>query len=71
MIYFTKYANKKFDILNQYKVFITKEEVEEAAKLPDNSIKKGRYLFAQKDGLKVVLKKENGMDKVITFYPVK
>lgn len=71
MIYFTKYANKKFDILNKHKVFITKEEIEEVAKLPDKSTKKGKYLFIQKGGIKVVLKKEDGMNKVITFYPVK
>lgn len=71
MLYFTKYATKKFDILNQYKVFITKEEVEEAAKAPDKTEKKDKYLFVEKDGLKVVIKKEDNINKIITFYPVK
>ncbi len=71
MLYFTKYAGKKFDILNQHKIFITKEEVEEATKLPDATEKKGKYLHCRKENLKVIIKKENGMNKIITFYPVK
>jgi hypothetical protein len=29
MTYYTKYAEQKFDILNKYKIFIRKEEIEE------------------------------------------
>ncbi len=68
---FTKYAEQKFDILNKYKVFITKEQVEDTLKLPDKSEKKGEYYFAEKEGVRVVYKKESGLNKIITFYPVK
>ncbi|MFH1326114.1 MAG: hypothetical protein ABIH48_01445 [Candidatus Falkowbacteria bacterium] len=71
MLYFTKYASKKFEILNQHKVFITKEQVEDAINLPAKSSKKGKYLLAEKEGIKVILKKENNINKVITFYPTK
>jgi len=71
MIYFTKYANKKFEILNNYKVFITKETVEEAIKSPDKSLKKGKYIFILKDRLKIIIKTEGDINKVITFFPVK
>ena len=42
MIYFTKYANDKFDILNKYKVYFTKEQIEDTVKLPDKISKKGK-----------------------------
>ena len=71
MIYFTNYAQKKFDILNKYKVFITKEQVEEAIKIPEQAVKKGSYLFSTKDNICVVIKKEDDVNKIITFYPVK
>ena len=71
MIYFTKYAEKKFDILNKHKVYFTREQVEDAVQLPDKLEKKGKYLSARKDEMKVVYKKDNGVVKVITFYPVK
>ncbi|MBU1350221.1 hypothetical protein KJ978_00400, partial [Patescibacteria group bacterium] len=66
-----KYAEKKFDILNKHKVYFTREQIEDAIKLPDKTGKKGQYLFAQKERVKVVYKKENGIVRVITFYPVK
>jgi hypothetical protein len=71
MLYYTKYAEQKFDILNKHKVFFTKEQVEDAVKLPDKVEKKGKYLGARKDGIKVVYLKDNGIIKIITFYPVK
>lgn len=71
MIYFTKYAEQKFDILNKHKVYFTREQIEDTVKLPDKVEKKGKYLGARKDGVKVVYKKENGVMKVVTFYPVK
>lgn len=70
-IYFTKYANDKFDLLNKYKVFITKERVEETLRLPDSIGKKGKYLIYQKEGTAVLVKKEGVINKVITFYPKK
>ncbi len=71
MIYFTKYAEKKFDILNKHKVYFTREQVEDAVKLPDKLEKKGKYLAARKDGVKVVYIIENEIIKIITFFPVK
>ena len=71
MIYFTKYAERKFDTLNKYKVYFTREQVEDAITKPDKITKKGDYLAARKDNCKVVYKKEAGVKKVMTFYPVK
>lgn len=71
MIHFTKYAENKFEILNKYKVYFTKEQIEDCLKLPDKTYKKGKYLAARKENIKVVYRKEDGMVKVVTFYPVK
>ncbi len=71
MLYFTKYAEQKFDILNKYKVFFTKEQVEDAVANPQKSFKKKKCLAAQKDGIKVIFKKEDDIIKIITFYPTK
>lgn len=71
MLYFTKYAEQKFDILNKHKVFITKEQVEDAIRVPDKITKKQKYYYYQKESIKVVCRKENDLIKVITFYPVK
>lgn len=71
MLYYTKYSEQKFYILNKHKVFITKEQVEDALKLSNKIEKKGDYYFAEKSGVRVVYKKENELNKVITFYPIK
>lgn len=71
MIYFTKYSNEKFDILNKHKVYFRKEEIEEILSSPDKSGRHGKYLSARKDGIKVIYQKEAGVIKVITFFPVK
>jgi hypothetical protein len=71
MPYFTKYAEQKFDILNKHKVFITKEQVEDAIGVPDKIIKKQKYYYYQKENIKVVCRKEDDLVKVITFYPIK
>jgi len=68
MIYFTSYAQKKFELLNDYKVFITKEQVLDTLNLPDKTTMKGKYLFSYRDGLAVVSKKGG---EIVTFYPVK
>jgi hypothetical protein len=70
-IYYTKYAEQKFDILNKYQVFIRKEEVETCLWSPDKLGKKGEYQTAKKDKLKVVFQKNGELVKVITFFPVK
>ncbi|MDD5290508.1 MAG: hypothetical protein PHZ04_00115 [Patescibacteria group bacterium] len=71
MLYFTKYAEKKFDILNKHKVYFTREQIEETLKLPDKTGKRGKYLTASGDGIKVIYKKENELIKIITFFPEK
>ena len=71
MIYFTSYANQKFEILNKHKVFFRKEEIEDVIKNPDKTTKKGNYLSVRKDGIKVVYDKREGVARVITFYPIK
>lgn len=71
MIYFTKYAEKKFEILNKYQVFLRKEQIEATLNLPEKVIKKGKYLSAYKDEVGVIYKKEGEAIKVITFFPIK
>lgn len=71
MIYFTKYAENKFDILNKHKVFFTREQVEDAVYCPDKTGKKGKLLTAQKEDMKVIYKKEEDILKIITFFPIK
>lgn len=70
MFYFTKYANEKFDILNKHNVFFTREQIEETITCPDKINKKNKLITAQKDEIKVVYKKETGVIKIITFYPI-
>ncbi len=71
MIYFTKYADNKFDILNKHKVYFTREQIEEVINNPDKITRKNGYFTAQKEGIKAVYKKEEDCVKIITFYPVK
>lgn len=71
MLYFTKYAEQKFDILNKHKVYLTREQVEEAVSVPDKQGKRVGLLTAERDGIKVLYKKEAGVTKIITFYPIK
>lgn len=71
MLYFTKYAENKFDILNKHKVFLTREQVEAAVAAPEKQSRKGKLTAAQKEGVKVIYKKDGDILKIITFYPVK
>ncbi len=71
MLYFTKYAESKFDILNKHKVFFTREQIEDTVSMPDKISKKKGYLSAKKENIKVIYKKEAGTIKIITFFPVK
>jgi type III secretory pathway component EscV len=71
MPYFTKYAKEKFLILNKYKVYLTQEQIEDVINSPIKTGKNGNYFNCEKDGIKVILKKENNINKVITFFPVK
>lgn len=71
MLYFTKYAENKFDLLNKHKVFFTREQIESAIGRPDKIGKKGKFMTAQKEGVKVIYKKDGDVLKIITFYPIK
>ncbi|PLX27761.1 hypothetical protein C0583_00780 [Candidatus Parcubacteria bacterium] len=71
MIHYTKYAEEKFELLNKYKVFFRREEIEDCLNMPDKISKKGKYLSAKKDNIKVVYQKHGNLKKVVTFYPVK
>ena len=71
MLYFTKYANNKFDILNKHEVYFRREEVEDAVSAPDNLRKSGKNYFAHKDRVGVVYEKDGEEIKIITFYPIK
>lgn len=71
MIHFTKYAEKKFDILNKYKVYFTREQVENAINNPDKINQGNKYITAYKDDTGVIYEKDNGTNKIITFFPIK
>lgn len=71
MTHFTSYAEKKFEILNRHKVFFTREQIEDTVGAPEKVNKKGKFYFAQKDGVKVVYQKDEEIIKILTFYPKK
>jgi len=71
MLYFTKYAENKFEVLNKHKIYFTREQIEDAIGAPDKLNKKGKLITAQKENVKVIYKKEAETLKIITFYPVK
>lgn len=70
MIYFTSYAEEKFNILNNHKVYIRKEEIELTLATPDKRGKIGNLLTVQKNNIKVIYQKESNLKKIITFYPI-
>lgn len=71
MIHFTSYAEKKFEVLNRHKVFFTREQIEYTVNTPEKVSKKGKFYFAQKDGIRVVYKMDGEIIKILTFYPKK
>ncbi len=77
MIYYTKYAEKKFDILNKHGVFFTKEQIKDTLKVPDKTdvlstnTDKNNFFSCEKNGIKVIYKKDSGITLVVTFYPTK
>ena len=71
MIYYTKYAENKFEILNKHKVYFTREQIEDAVLSPDKTKNKGKYFSAVKENIGVVYNKRDSVIKIITFYPVK
>ncbi len=70
-IYFSKYAEKKFDVLNKHKVYFTHELIEDAVKNSDQIGKLNNFKTFQRDGVKVIGKEELGVFVILTFYPVK
>lgn len=77
MIYFTKHAELKFHILREHGLNITKSQVEKTITNPDlvGETKFSFYVSQRRVNksliLAVIFKREDGMEKVITFYPVK
>ncbi len=71
MLYFTKYANQKFDILNKHKVYLTRQQIENVLKFPEKQGQKGKYKTAEKAGIKVIYQRNNKINKIYTFFPVK
>lgn len=71
MMYFTKYANDKFDLLNKHKIYLRKEQIEDVVNLPEKTTKSGKCTLFKKDGIEVVCRKEEEILKIITFYPIK
>lgn len=75
MIYFTKHAKEKFEILKRHKFKIVKEQVIDTINNPDLiDYSRAPLLIAQKrintlHVLRVVYKKANGNKIIITFYP--
>ncbi|RMD59766.1 hypothetical protein D6821_00425 [Candidatus Parcubacteria bacterium] len=70
MFHYTNYANQKFDILNKHKVYITKEQVENALRQPLRLDKKGKYYFAYGEEVGVVYRLEDKIKIIITFFPL-
>jgi len=78
MIYFTRYANTKLDLLNKHNFLITKEMILRVLEHPESVYQSKFSSYYISEGnldathiLKVVFKKEDGVIKVITFYPTK
>lgn len=77
MIYFTKYAEQKFLLLRKHGFGVTKAQVIKITTRPE-TVSKSRFSFYVSEGelnksynLRVILKKEDELEKIITFYPVK
>jgi uncharacterized DUF497 family protein len=75
MIYFTKHANEKFEILKRHKFSISKKQILKIITKPDKIDYSRRPLliaqgkFDTNHVLRVVYKQERDIIKVITFYP--
>ncbi|PIY90721.1 MAG: DUF4258 domain-containing protein [Candidatus Nealsonbacteria bacterium CG_4_10_14_0_8_um_filter_35_10] len=75
MIIFTTHAKNKFEILKRHKFLITEKQILKTIENPDLiDYSRSPLLIAQgkidkRHVLRVVYKKENGIIKIITFYP--
>ena len=70
MIYFTKYAAQKFELLKKHGVEVDKDMIKEIVSNPERTEEKGKHGAAEKNNIKVVYKQEEDTKKIITFYPV-
>lgn len=77
MIYYTKYAEEKFNVLREHKFSLTKEDIDKIITAPEK-IKRFDKKLLQADGrysdeynVRVIFKRENNTKKIITFYPVR
>lgn len=70
MIYFTKYATQKFELLKKHGVEVNKDMVKETVNTPTETEKKETCSVAKKNNLKVIYKQDGDAEKIITFYPV-
>lgn len=77
IIYYTKYAEEKFYILQEHGRQVLKEDITAIVKLPDGAKEKKGYWYIQglikpdDDCWEVVYKKEDGVVHIVTFYPIK
>ena len=75
MIYFTKHAEDKFDILKKHKFSVSKEQVIETIRNPEEvdpsrlPLLIAQRKFDKTHVLRVVYKQEEGLIKIISFYP--
>lgn len=69
MLRFSRYAENKFEILNNLQFYVTREQVEDVYMNPDKYLKQGRYFRYQKDKLAVLIKKRGDVSTIITFFP--
>ena len=72
---FGSHAVKKFDELRRYKVFVTREQVEQTVRQPDRveDGKKGRQVatgrFTEHLVLRVIYRETEDAFEIVTFYP--
>lgn len=75
MIHFTKHAEEKFEVLKRHGFSVSKSEVIETINIPEMIDESRRPLLIvqrkidKNHVLRVVFKEENGIKKIITFYP--
>jgi len=76
-LFFTKHALDKLEVLERHQFPITKSQVEETLGAPDTvDDSRAPLLFAEKaltatHALRVAYRVENGVQSILTFYPVK
>jgi len=69
-MFFTKYAEEKFEILNKHKIYFTREQIKDVVLSPEKIDKKEKHVFASRNNICVVYKENNNQKKIVTFYPI-